>query len=150
MNGWSAETEWAVALSVFDDQSKEPQAGDLITMLGRSNSHWDSLVAHIAAEFPPLDITWGFSGAKWGWSLRLKQKKRTVLYLTPCRRHFLVGFALGEKAVKAAHEVPLPDSILEAIESASKYAEGRGVRVEVRSKKDLGAVMGLAAVKMAN
>ena len=139
-----------MALSAFDDKSKEPQAGELKIILGRSSAHWDSLVAHIAAEFPPLDKSWGFSGAKWGWSLRLKQKKRTVLYLTPCRKHFLVGFALGEKAVKAAHAVPLPASILAVIDNAPRYAEGRGVRVEVRNKKDLEAVTGLAAVKMAN
>lgn len=139
-----------MALSAFDDKSKEPQAGDLKIMLGRTCSHWDSLVAYIAAEFAPLDKTWGFSGAKWGWSLRLKQKKRTVLYLTPCRKHFLVGFALGEKAVKAAHAVPVPDSILTVIDNAPRYAEGRGVRVEVRNKKDLEAVKELAAVKMAN
>ena len=142
--------EWGLALSAFDDKSKNPQAGDLKTMLGRSGSHWDRLVAHLATGFPPLDMTWNFSGSKWGWSLRLKQKKRTVLYLTPCRRHFLAGFALGENAVKAAHDLPLPGPILAVIDSAPKYAEGRGVRVEVRNKKDLEAVMGLATVKMAN
>ncbi len=97
-----------------------------------------------------MDKTWIFSGAKWGWSLRLKQKKRTVLYMTPCSKHFLVGFALGEKAVRAAHAVPLADSILAEIDSAQKYAEGRALRIEVRTKKDLAAVKDVAAVKMAN
>lgn len=139
-----------MALSAFDDKSQEPQSADLQVMLGRSGAHWDNLVAHIAAEFAPLDTTWGFAGAKWGWSLRLKQKKRTVLYMTPCRKHFLVGFALGEKAVKAAHAIPLSESILAAIDGATRYAEGRGVRIAVRTKRDLAAVKELAAVKMAS
>lgn len=139
-----------VALSAFDDRSQEPLAADLHRVLGRSRAQWDNLVAHIAAEFAPLDATWSFAGAKWGWSLRLKQKKRTVLYMTPCSKHFLVGFALGEKAVKAAHTLPLSDSILATIDEAMKYAEGRGVRIEVKTKKDLASVKELAAVKMAN
>jgi len=139
-----------VALSAFDDKSKEPQAADLRSTLGRSSGHWDSLEAHIAADFAPLEKTWTFAGAKWGWSLRLKQKKRTVLYMTPCSKHFLVGFALGEKAVKAAHAAPLSEPVLAIIDGASKYAEGRGVRLIVKTKKDLAAVKALAAVKMAN
>ena len=139
-----------MALRAFDDKSIEPQALDLRSTLGRSNAHWESLIAHVEAEYEPLDKTWNYAGAKWGWSLRLKQKKRTVLYMTPCRKHFLVGFAFGEKAVRAAHAVPLADSILAIIDEAPKYAEGRGVRVEVRTKKDLVVVKALAAVKMAN
>jgi hypothetical protein len=57
---------------------------------------------------------------------------------------------LGEKAVKAAHTVPLDESVLALIDEAPKYAEGRGVRVEVRTKKDIESVRQLAAVKMAN
>ena len=93
-----------MALSAFDDKSKKPRPGDLKKMLSRTSVHWDNLVSHIADKYAPLDETWNFAGAQWGWSLRLKQKKRTVLYMTPCKGYFLVGFVLGEKAVKAAHE----------------------------------------------
>ena len=61
-----------------------------------------------------------------------------------------MGFALGEKAVMAAHDSPLPGSILTVIEEAKKYAEGRAVRIEIKSKKDLEIAKKLAAIKMAN
>ena len=80
---------------------------------------------------------------------RLKHNKRTIVYMTPCRRFFLAGFALGEKAVKAARESTVPAPILAAIEAAPKYAEGRGVRIEVRNKKTLEGVVRLALIKMA-
>ena len=139
-----------MALSVFDDKSKQPRARDLEKVLGRANTLWKSLIAHIAAEHAPLDETWIFSGANWGWSLRLKQKKRTVLYMTPCKGHFLTGFSLGEKAVTAAHRSSLPASTIKVIDEAKKYAEGRAVRIEIRNKKDLEATIKLAAIKMAN
>jgi hypothetical protein len=139
-----------MALSAFDDKSKKPRPGDLKRMLGRTSVHWGTLVSHVADKYAPLDETWSFSGAQWGWSLRLKQKKRTVLYMTPCKGYFLVGLVLGEKAVKAAHESTLPDPVLSVIDSARKYAEGRGVRLEIRSRRDLDHTKKLAAVKMAN
>jgi hypothetical protein len=139
-----------MALSAFDDKSKQPRAGDLKRTLGRASALWDSLIAHLVAEYAPLEQTWNFAGANWGWSLRLKQKKRTVLYMTPCKGLVLVGFVLGEKAVKAAHGSPLPDSILTVIDEAKKYAEGRGVRIEIKNKKDLEITKKLAAIKMAN
>jgi hypothetical protein len=139
-----------MALSAFDDKSKKPTASSLKRTLSRTSTHWDDLIAHIASEYPPLDETWSFSGANWGWSLRLKQKKRTVLYMTPCSGYFLVGFVLGEKAVKAAHGSRLPDSVLTIIDGAKKYAEGRAVRIEIRNKKDLENARKLSAIKMAN
>jgi hypothetical protein len=138
-----------MALSAFDDKLKKPGAGDLKRMLGRTSAHWDNLTTHIASEYAPLDETWNYAGANWGWSLRLKQKKRTVLYMTPCKGHFLVGFVLGEKAVRAAHDGRLPNSVLAIIDEAKKYVEGRGVRIEIRSKKDLEIAKRLAAIKMA-
>ncbi len=139
-----------MALSAFDDKSKKPQASDLKRALSRTSAHWDNLITHIAAEYPPLDKTWNFSGANWGWSLRLKQKKRTVLYMTPRRGYFLVGLVLGEEAVKAAHGSTLPDSVLTVIDGAKKYAEGRAVRIEIRNKKDLENAKKLSSIKMAN
>lgn len=139
-----------MALSAFDDKSHEPEADELGQMLGRSSARWGDLVGHIATEHAPIDATWNWAGANWGWSLRLKRKKRTVLYMTPCRRHFLVGFALGEKAVAAARRSDLPASTLALIAAARKYAEGRAVRLEVRTKKDLEVAQRLAAIKMAS
>jgi len=137
-----------MALSAFDDKASAPRSRELKETLGRSSTLWDQLRDHVASEYQPLTEKWMFSGAKWGWSLQLKQKKRTILYMTPCKKHFLVGFVLGGKAVKAAHESDLPDSVLTLIDSARKYVEGRGVRIEVRFKKDLENTKKLAAIKM--
>jgi len=139
-----------MTLSAFDDKKSKPSAGDLEKTLGRTATHWRNLIGHIADRYAPLDRTWKFAGERWGWSLRLKRKKRTVLYMTPCRKHFLVGFALGEKAVTAAHDSDLPSSALELIDQAPKYAEGRGVSIEIRNRNDLDAAKKLAAIKMAN
>ncbi len=139
-----------MAFSLFEDKQKKPKPAQIDEALGRSAMHWKGLIAHAEEAFAPLTQEWGFAGAKWGWSLRLKKKKRTIVYLTPRAKHFVAGFALGEKAVRAAHDEGLPGWVLETIEAAPKYAEGRGVRLEVRVKKDLEGVKQVAAVKRAN
>jgi hypothetical protein len=137
-------------LSVFDDKSRPPQDDELAAMLGSTFAIWNELKKRIASRFAPLSIEWGFTSQKTGWGVRLKRDKRTILYMTPCQGYFMASFALGEKAVRAAHESDLPASVLKAIDSAKKYAEGRGVRLEVRSVEDVRNVERLAVIKMAN
>jgi hypothetical protein len=116
--------------------------------LGKSKALWDALLTHLAEQYPGVQNEWGFAGAKHGWSLRLKHKKRTILYLTPQRESFLVSFALGERAVVAAEQSTLPAHVLDAIRSARQYAEGRGVRIDVRQRGDVDAIKKLIEIKM--
>jgi uncharacterized protein DUF3788 len=67
--------------------------------------------------------------------------------MTPRKGHFLVSFALGEKAVAAAHERKLPAAVVKAIDSSPRYAEGRGVRLEVRTIREVSALVTLAQIK---
>jgi hypothetical protein len=138
-----------MALSAFDDKSKQPQEEDLQATLGSAYPQWDELKKLIAVKYAPVSIEWGFSGKSTGWGLRLKHDNRAILYMTPCKGYFLASFALGEKAVKAAHESDLPASVLAVIDGAKKYAEGRGVRLEVRTAADISNIKKLAVIKMA-
>ena len=139
-----------MAFSALDDKAREPTDADVAEVLGDASHLWTDLKALMASQFDPLAEDWTFSGKKWGWSLRFKQKKRAVLYMTPSTGFFFAGFALGEKAVAAANTSDLPRSLLEIINGSQKYAEGRGVRLEVWSAADLENVIKLAAIKMAN
>jgi hypothetical protein len=139
-----------MALSAFADKSVKPGEEDLKRVMGRIFKHWTAVIEKAEADYPPLGQSWGFAGTAWGWSLRLRQKKRTIMYLTPCKGYFIAGFALGEKAVRAAKEAGFDESTLSLIDSARKYAEGRAVRIEVRRKRDRDQVIKIAAIKMEN
>lgn len=139
-----------MALSVFSDRSRPPAEKELSVTLDNAFVFWNGLQKLVSLRFAPLAIEWGFSSPKTGWGLRLKQEKRTILYMIPCKGYFLVSFALGEKAVKAAHDADLPASVLSVVDNAKKYAEGSGVRLEVRSAEDVCNVEKLAVVKIKN
>jgi hypothetical protein len=139
-----------MAFSAFDDKAREPTDADVAEVLADASRLWNDLKRQIESRFDPLAEDWTFSGKKWGGSLRLKHRKRPSLYMTPSAGFFYVGFALGEKAVAAARSCDLPQSLVEIIDSSQKYAEGRAVRLEVRSATDLDNVINVAAIKMAN
>jgi hypothetical protein len=137
-----------MSLSALGDKSVAPDESQLAAVLGRCKAVWDYLLEAIAEDHAPIEEGWKFAGAKWGWSLRLVRKKRTVVYLTPGKKFFFVGFVLGEKAVAAVEASELPGEIKAAIRKAPKYPEGRGVRFEVRNKKTATAMRAIAKLKM--
>ena len=137
-----------MALSFFDDKSTPPTDPALDAALGATRDLWRDLKKRIALRFPPIDEVWGFASKSTGWGLRLKQGERTILYMTPCEGYFLASFALGEKAVKVAQDSKLPRAVLNVIDRAPRYAEGRGVRLEIRKARDLAAIETLALAKM--
>lgn len=137
-----------MALSAFADKSKKPKKQELKEMLGRSSASWETLIEWAAGEYQPLTEEWTYAGAKWGWSLRLKRKKRAILYMTPQARQFLVGMILGDKAVAAAMAMKLPASVVKEIKTAKRYPEGKALRFEIKTKKDLDTVKKLAGAKM--
>ena len=139
-----------MALSAFDDKNREPTAPEVAEVLRGTAALWEKLTSEIASLFDPVAQEWTFSGKKWGWALRLKHKKRAILYMTPTEDFFVVGFALGEKAAKAAHASDLPPGLIEQIDGSQKYAEGRAVRLEVKATEDVDNVVSIAVIKMSN
>lgn len=139
-----------MALSCFEDRATPPTRESLSAALGSSSAFWFALIQHLTSRYGSLSEEWAFSGAQYGWSLRLVHKKRRVLYLIPQAGAFLVGVVLGEKAVAAANRSPLAQAVLDEINGARKYAEGRGIRWKVRSQEDLQSVELLAAIKMSH
>jgi Protein of unknown function (DUF3788) len=133
-----------------DGAVSSPGKRELAGLLGKAGTLWSSLSADLANQFGPLTEKWIFTRKTNHWALQLKQKKRTVLYLIPLSGTFRATFALGEKACAAAEASALPARVLAVIERAPRYPEGRGVALDVRTRKDAEHVKTLAAIKMAN
>jgi hypothetical protein len=61
-----------------------------------------------------------------------------------------VSFALGDKAVQAARQSGLPQSVIKIIDEARRYAEGTGIRIEMKKPRDIKIAKQLAAIKLAH
>ena len=71
------------------------------------DSNEPAQMRHLAERIDLISQVWGFSSRSTAWGLRLRRKERVILYMTPQSGQFLVSFALGEKAVAAAHLIPM-------------------------------------------
>lgn len=139
-----------MATSILDDKSIVPDDAQVKDVLGKTFPYWTAINKYFEDKRIDIQEEWKFYSQKSGWSARLIHKKRTILYLVPCEGYFMAAFVLGDKAVTAAEQSTLPESILDMIRNARKYAEGRGVRFDVRGQKDVENVKKLIEIKMAN
>ena len=136
--------------NAFIGKTKQPTDGELTTALGPARTTWDQLLADLEREFGVNVREWNSYSPKAGWSLRVKHKARTIVWLGPRAGSFIAAFILGDKAMRAARAGKLPQRIVKIMDAAPKYPEGTGVRVTLKTLKDLAAVKTLAAIKLAN
>ncbi|HSO19006.1 MAG TPA: DUF3788 family protein [Desulfosarcina sp.] len=131
------------------DLPHPPEPADIREALGRSAAAWDELRARISKHFGEVTEIWDIPARKYGWSLRLRQNKRTIVHLSPRSKHFTAAIILGKRATAAVRRSKLDPEAIALVEQATKYKEGRAVRFEIRFKKDTEVVEALAKIKMA-
>ena len=136
--------------NAFINHPNQPAERLLAAALGPAKAVWDQLLAELEKEHGVNIREWRCYSPKWGWSLRAKRKARTIVWLSPSEGCFTVLFILGDKAMKAARQVRFPQRIVKVMNEAPKYPEGTGVRLEVKSSRDIGSLKQLAAIKLAN
>jgi hypothetical protein len=136
--------------NAFIGQATLPTASQIAAVLGDSAQPWRQLIDWLVTEKGIDEQEWKSISPKYGWSLRVKLKKRTVAYLGPCTDCFRASFVLGDKAVAAARQASLPKTVLTAINEARRYAEGTGLQLIVRRASDLPAIQKLVEIKLAN
>lgn len=137
-------------LSIFADKQRKPEYKDVIEVLGGTAIFWDTIKNNISSQYPGSIEEWKYYSKSSGWTLLLKYKKRTILYLFPCDGYITVLFVFGERAVQKAYENDLPQYIIERIESAVPYMEGRSFQIDVKNESDIEHVKKLIDIKTEN
>ena len=136
--------------SVFPDKNKQPSEQELVTVLGGTYDYWTALRDYVFSVYPNAKEEWNYPGTKYGWSFRIKDKKRAIIYLLPRDACFKAAFVFGQKAYDQIMESDIAESIKTDLQNARKYAEGRGVRIEVRDASLLPDIRQLVEIKIAN
>ena len=139
-----------MAPNAFIGKTKQPTDVELTAALGPARATWDQLLADLAREHGVNVHEWNSYSPKAGWSLRVKRKARTIVWLGPRTGSFIAAFTIGDKAMQAARAGKLPQRIVKIMNAAPKYPEGTGVRIALKTPKDLAGVLALAVIKLAN
>jgi hypothetical protein len=139
-----------MSMSVFEDRATMPDDKMLAGALGKSNRLWQEIKKNLKAEYGELIEEWKFYGQKYGWILKTLRKKRNLFFFNPLKGSFQVSFVFGDKAVAAVEKSDLPQELITELKNARKYAEGRGLRIDVKSSADVENIMKLVEIKVNN
>ena len=139
-----------MSASVFDDKSVKPDNKTFLNAIGKTAKLWQKIKSNLENEYGELIEDWKYYGQKTGWLLKVLRKKRNLFFCIPLNGCFRIAFVFGEKAVSAVESSDLPESIKVELKNARKYAEGRGIRIEVKSSKDVENIQKLVEIKVKN
>ena len=124
-----------------------PSASELAARLGKAIDRWNKIVDSVSVNFAPVEQVWKSSKNEFGHMCLLKQKNRTLLYMTPEDGVVQAAIVLGERAVAIALASGLDDKFKNLIRQARPYAEGRGIRFDLISADDVSSVVDLIRIK---
>lgn len=139
-----------MALSFFTDPSGTPDNKALEAALSTSFSWWNEIKDFVFQQYPKAAEEWKHSGKSFGWGFRLKDTKRVIVYLTPADGFFLFSVVLGEKATKEVICSDISEDVKKTLREAKVYAEGRGIRLEIKSPKMVSDLKKLVLIKLKN
>ena len=137
-------------LNIFTEKGHIPTDPDLIENLGTTYTLWHQIQEFVLDQYPKGLKEWNYPGKKYGYSYRIKDKKRAILYFLPRKNYFEVAFVYGQKATDLIMESDISLEIKNELIKARKYAEGRGIRIEVKNNLNITDIKKLVEIKLAN
>lgn len=134
--------------SVFIDKTIVPDDQQLAAVLGKTYPYWNLVENYTFLKYPSAESKWSFPGQKYGWSYSIRDKKRAIVYLLPRDNYFKAAFVFGQKASDKILGSDISDAIKRDLSAARVFAEGRGIRVDIRSKDILSDIKKLIDIKL--
>ena len=80
----------------------------------------------------------------------MASKKRRIMYFLPRDGYFQVAFVFGTRGTDAVLSGNIPGDIKQMLREARAYAEGRGIRFDVKDSDILPTIKDLITLKMDN
>jgi hypothetical protein len=133
-------------ISIFQDKTKVPDNDALKKALTDSFEYWKIIRDYVIEKYPIVLEEWNYS--KYGWSCRLKDKKRAIVYLLPRDKYFKIALVFGQKAYEEIMCSQIADIIKTELQSAKVYAEGRGIRIDISNQHLLPDIKKLIDLKL--
>jgi hypothetical protein len=134
--------------SIFTQKLETPTSVQLQEALGETYAYWQIFAEHTKKLYPEATEEWSFTSEKFGWSFRIKDKKRVIIYLLPRDKFFKVAFVFGQKATDSVLESQVSESIKSELSAAKPYAEGRGIRIDITNATLLNDIKLLINIKL--
>ena len=134
--------------SIFLDKSVEPTDEALKIGIHSTFPIWKEIENYLVEICPVAQSKWHYTSAKLGWSYRIIDSKRVLVYLLPRDQFFKVALVFGQKATDLIMESSISDAIKNELKAAKIYAEGRGIRIDIYNELLLEDIKKLISIKI--
>lgn len=134
--------------SIFMQKEIKPDELSLKQTLGLNFPFWEAIQNAVQDLGKVEKEAWHYSGEKHGWSYRISDKKRVLVYSLPRSGYFKVAFVFGDKALEEIQHSAIDPAIVKELLAAKKYAEGRGIRIDVKNEDVLEDILKLLNLKV--
>jgi hypothetical protein len=135
---------------LFLDKSTQPTERQLKDTIADTYEYWDEIKNGITELYGDTKGEWRFYSKKSGWTLKTLLKKRNLFFFQPFTNYFSLTFVFGDKAVNVIEESDVSEALKRVLRNAKKYAEGRSLLVNVKTRNDLTDVNKLIDIKVKN
>ena len=135
-------------MGVLLDKSIVPNDLQLNETLGKSFDLWVELKNVVKNEIGVVSEEWKFYSAKSGWTMKLIYKKKNLFFFSPYKNYFLISFVFGKKGEEQVLNSGVDERIKTDLSNAVKYVEGKGVAIEVRTKKNIKDILEMVKIKI--
>jgi len=138
-------------LSAFGDKGVMPDDNMVLIVLGDTFAIWDELHTHVKDNYPNITGEWKYYGKAAGWTYKLISEKRNLLFFVPRADCFRLRLVFSKKACACIEaDKDLPEEIKEVIRTATPYAEGRSIDIDVEQCEQLETIKRLLKIKHDN
>ena len=135
---------------VFIIKETMPDEEMINETLGSNYAHLEAIRQFIAEEIGDTSEEWKFYGKKLGWTLKKFYKKRNLFFIGIYRGYFKISFVFGERAAENVFNSGISAALKKELSEARKYAEGRGISINVENDGYLDDIKELIRIKVRN
>ena len=136
--------------SYFTDLTKTPDPENLKIAIGDLFRTWMEIRDYTFEKYPAAVEEWFVSGKKFGWSYRIKDKKRAIIYFSPKAEMYKVSMVFGQKATDQILASDISARLKTDLMNSKVYMEGRVLRIDVIDNLPVADIKKLVEIKIAN
>jgi hypothetical protein len=132
--------------SVFVDRKHQPTMKEVLSSIGSKREMWENLDRFISENYR-VKRDLAFYGRNYGWAVRLRQGGKALLSMYPGKGSFILQIVLGEALAKQASRLKLGKTVMNVLQTAHEFPEGRWLFIRIESKQDVSDVQQLLSLK---
>jgi len=134
----------------FKEKNEPPNEKRIQEILRSNYIYLEAIRSYITDTIGETKEEWKYYGAKYGWNLKKFYKKRNLFFIGMYDGYFQISFVFGERAVNAVVDSDISDKLKKELTEARKYAEGRGLSIQVQDDTHLEDIKKLLQIKINN